>query len=205
MPQILLHVTFTVSGLEPDYSGTVTFTDASGTQDVVPIKSNGAYSANLSNLTNGTITYLLSVSNPAGNVITVDPPLNLGDGSANAPAGTPQLPTLLNGYAVRPSWNVAGVDYYVGVPTGTVLKILILLGWQEFQLTQLHILSLSLGTILRLVDMIFHLMAAGRFTLPGTTTQLRTAILRLVQMDRHQSLLGSMDRRPPTRRSKTTP
>jgi len=76
----------------------------------------------LSNLTNGTITYLLSVSNPAGNVITVDPPLNLGDGSANAPAGTPQLPTLLNGYAVRPSWNVAGVDYYVGVPTGTVLK-----------------------------------------------------------------------------------
>ena len=47
--------------------------------------------------------------------------LNLGDGSANAPAGTPQLPSLLNGYAVRPSWNVAGVDYYVGVPTGTVL------------------------------------------------------------------------------------
>jgi len=116
------HVTFTVSGLEPDYSGTVTFTDASGKQDVVPIESNGAYAANLSNLTNGTITYLLSVSNPAGNVITVDPPLNLGDGSANAPAGTPQLPTLLNGYAAQPSWNVAGVDYYVGVPAGTVLK-----------------------------------------------------------------------------------
>jgi len=115
------HVTFTVSGLEPDYSGTVTFTDASGTQDVIPTESNGAYAADLSNLRNGTITYLLSVSNPAGNVITVDP-LNLGDGSANAPAGTPQLPTLLNGYAVRPPWNVAGVDYYVGVRTGTVLK-----------------------------------------------------------------------------------
>ena len=44
------------------------------------------------------------------------------DGSANAPAGTPQLPTLLSGYAVRPSWNVAGVDYYVGVSAGTVLQ-----------------------------------------------------------------------------------
>ena len=53
------HVTFTVSGLEPAYSGTVTFTDASGTQDVVPIKSNGAYSANLSNLTSGTISLSL--------------------------------------------------------------------------------------------------------------------------------------------------
>ena len=116
------HVTFTVSGLESDYSGTVTFTDASGKQDVVPIESNGAYSANLSNLTDGTITYLLSASDPAGNVITVDPPLNLGDGSANAPAGAAELPNLLSGYAVRPSWNVAGVDYAVGIPQGTVLK-----------------------------------------------------------------------------------
>ena len=116
------HVTFTVSGLEPDYSGTVTFTDASGTQDVVPIELNGAYSTNLSNLKSGTITYLLSVSDPAGNVINVDPPLNLGDGSANAPAGAPQLPNLLSGYAAQPSWNVAGVDYAVGIPSGTVLK-----------------------------------------------------------------------------------
>src|SRR4029077_13281909 len=28
----------------------------------------------------------------------------------------------LNGYAVRPSWNVAGVDYAVGYSAGTVLK-----------------------------------------------------------------------------------
>jgi hypothetical protein len=115
-------VTFTVSGLESGYSGTVTFTDSVGHQNVVPIESNGAYSANLSNLTSGTITYLLSVSDPAGNIIKVDPPLNLGDGSANAPAGTPELPTLLSGYAVRPSWNVAGVDYAVGMPSGTILK-----------------------------------------------------------------------------------
>ena len=34
----------------------------------------------------------------------------------------PQLPGLLNGYIVRPSWTVAGVDYAVGVSSGTVLK-----------------------------------------------------------------------------------
>ena len=44
----------------------------------------------------------------------------LNDGSANAPTGTPQLPNLLAGYEVRPSWEVAGVDYAVG-PTSTPL------------------------------------------------------------------------------------
>ena len=116
------HVIFTVSGLESGYSGTVTFVDAVGSEDVVPIGSNGAYAADLSNLVNGTIDYTLSVHDAAGNVITVDPPLNLGDGSANAPAGTPQFSTLLNGYAATPSWNVAGVNYAVGIPSGTVLK-----------------------------------------------------------------------------------
>lgn len=46
----------------------------------------------------------------------------LGDGLANAPANTPQLPNLLSGYSVRPTWNVAGVDYAVGYASGTVLK-----------------------------------------------------------------------------------
>jgi Bacterial Ig-like domain/Bacterial Ig domain len=46
----------------------------------------------------------------------------LGDGLANAPAGTPELSTLLNGYAVRPTWNVAGVDYAVGYASGTILR-----------------------------------------------------------------------------------
>ena len=64
----------------------------------------------------------MSVTDPAGNVTTVDPPLNLGDGSINSPRGTAQLPTLLDSYAVRPSWNVAGVDYHVGTPIGTTLK-----------------------------------------------------------------------------------
>jgi hypothetical protein len=46
----------------------------------------------------------------------------INDGSANAPAGIPELPNLLSGYNVRPAWSVAGVDYYVGTPSGTVLK-----------------------------------------------------------------------------------
>ena len=44
------------------------------------------------------------------------------DGSAGAPAGAPQLPSLLSGYAARPPWQVAGVDYAVGVPSGMTLK-----------------------------------------------------------------------------------
>jgi len=43
------------------------------------------------------------------------------DGYANAPAGTPLLPTLLSGYAAIPPWEVAGVNYAVGVPAGTTL------------------------------------------------------------------------------------
>lgn len=45
------------------------------------------------------------------------------DGCAAATSGTPQLPTLLKPYGGhRPPWNVAGVDYAVGIPSGTVLK-----------------------------------------------------------------------------------
>lgn len=43
------------------------------------------------------------------------------DGVSGAPTGTPQLPSLLSGYAVRPPWNVAGVDYRVGINTGVTL------------------------------------------------------------------------------------
>ena len=100
----------------------MTFTDTTGHSDVVSIGSNGTYSANLANLANGTLTYVMRVTDPAGNVITVDRTATLGNGSANAPAGTPEYPNLLNGYAVRPSWEVAGVDYYVGVPANAVLS-----------------------------------------------------------------------------------
>src|ERR1700730_6133037 len=47
----------------------------------------------------------------------------INDGSANASAGVAQLPGFLNSYgAKRPAWNVAGVDYNVGVPDGLALK-----------------------------------------------------------------------------------
>ncbi|MBR0907024.1 right-handed parallel beta-helix repeat-containing protein [Bradyrhizobium liaoningense] len=44
------------------------------------------------------------------------------DGSANAPTGTPNFPNLFSGYVTRPPWQVAGVDYRVGINTGVVLK-----------------------------------------------------------------------------------
>jgi hypothetical protein len=116
------HVTFKVSGLEGDEHGTMTFTDTAGQQAVVNVGSNGSYTADLSSLKQGTITYLLTETDPAGNTVSVDPPISLGDGSANAPSGTPQLSNILSGYAARPGWNVAGVDYHVGTPSGTALK-----------------------------------------------------------------------------------
>ena len=46
------------------------------------------------------------------------------DGCAGAPTGTPQLPNALATYgAKRPKWSVAGVDYYVGVPSNITLKV----------------------------------------------------------------------------------
>src|SRR5262249_43812194 len=52
------------------------------------------------------------------------PPASSGyvDGANGAPSGTPQLPSILSGYAVRAPWQVAGVDYAVGVPVGTTLR-----------------------------------------------------------------------------------
>ena len=119
---IAAHVMVVISGLASDMTGTVTFTDQNGKQDVLTIGGNGTYTTDLSNLATGGLTYLLTATNPEGDVVNVDPVAMLGDGSANAPAGAAQLPNLLNGYAVRPSWYVAGVDYHVGVPTGLALK-----------------------------------------------------------------------------------
>lgn len=47
----------------------------------------------------------------------------INDGSANASAGSAQHPDMLASYgANRPAWEVAGVDYRVGVPQGLALK-----------------------------------------------------------------------------------
>jgi hypothetical protein len=45
------------------------------------------------------------------------------DGCSGAPSGTPQAPALLASYSAhRPAWDVAGVDYPVGITSGTTLK-----------------------------------------------------------------------------------
>jgi hypothetical protein len=47
----------------------------------------------------------------------------MDDGSSSASPGVAQHPMLLDGYAARPLWKVAGVDYAVGFPAIGVLKI----------------------------------------------------------------------------------
>jgi hypothetical protein len=72
----------------------------------------------------GTVTDALGLtaSMPVTVTSTTADPWATLDGRANAPTGAPQYPTALNGYAVRPPWKVAGVDYRVGINTGVVLK-----------------------------------------------------------------------------------
>jgi transposase len=48
---------------------------------------------------------------------------SVDDGSTGASPGTAQHPMLLDNYAARPPWKVAGVDYAVGLPAGIVLKL----------------------------------------------------------------------------------
>jgi len=49
------------------------------------------------------------------------------DGCSGASAGSPQYPNLLSKYgSKRPIWDVAGVDYHVGIPAGTTLT-----DWQK--------------------------------------------------------------------------
>ena len=71
------------------------------------------------------------------NSFVVRPPLGIikaqsfalyDDGYANAPPGPIQRPALLAGYSARPPWKVAGVDYAVGIPAGTVLT-----DWQNLK------------------------------------------------------------------------
>src|SRR5271168_4859360 len=55
------------------------------------------------------------------------------DGSGGAPGGTPQLPALLTAYMTTLhalGCKIAGVDYYVGIPSGTTL-----MDWQSISQT----------------------------------------------------------------------
>jgi hypothetical protein len=68
------------------------------------------------------MAFLSGVQAPATAETQKVTPRVFDDGSAEAPRGAPQLPTLLSGYAARPPWAVAGVEYLVGYPAHTVLK-----------------------------------------------------------------------------------
>jgi len=66
-----------------------------------------------------TYTYVVKAFDAAGNVSSASNTATSttgtwDDGVAAAPAGTAQYPNLLQGYAARAPWHVAGVDYYVG-------------------------------------------------------------------------------------------
>jgi hypothetical protein len=73
-----------------------------------------------------TYTYTVKAFDAAGNVssasnIATSTTGTWADGFAAAPSGTPQLPSLLQGYAARTPWRAAGVDYAVGITPGTTL------------------------------------------------------------------------------------
>lgn len=69
----------------------------------------------------GAAVWLAFVSGLQGQAMA-ESALRFADGSSAAPPGKPLLPGILAHYAARPPWKVAGVDYAVGVPAGTVLQ-----------------------------------------------------------------------------------
>ena len=135
--QATLSLTFsepvTVAGGTPtltlDSGGTATYSGGSGsstlsfTYTVGAGQNTTALAATAVNLNGATISDSagteanLSLAGVAQDAPTID---TYNDGSAKAPAGTPQLPNLLAGL-VAPPWQVAGVNYAVGVPSGTTL------------------------------------------------------------------------------------
>lgn len=71
-----------------------------------------------SSLQTASLTVQASNGAAGSNTITVN---GFADGSPNALTGTAPFPSILSGYTARAPWKVAGVDYAVGIPTGTTL------------------------------------------------------------------------------------
>src|SRR4029079_16828890 len=64
---------FTVSGLDADASGTVTFTSTGGGSPVVvAVSANGSFSADLSGLGDGTVSSVLAITDDAGNTASAN-------------------------------------------------------------------------------------------------------------------------------------
>jgi hypothetical protein len=67
------------------------------------------------------VTLTVQASNSIGSGVGFIEINAYADGSVGAPDGPVQYPNGLSGYRARPPWKVAGFDYYVGIPRGTVL------------------------------------------------------------------------------------
>ena len=128
-------ISLTMSPASPAFSGTLSLsgTDAAKfqiigtnleTNGVVPT---GSYQINIiatqSGVTNSPFPQAETIT---GSNVSCPRGTSYQDGCPGAPSGTIQYPNLLNSYAVRPPWNVAGVDYYVGMPAGQNL-----IDWQS--------------------------------------------------------------------------
>lgn len=80
--------------------------NSTGAADIVPSRQGALY------------TLTVNASNGAGaSANQAVPVMFFDDGALSAEACTVQHPTFFSGYAVRPPWQVAGVDYCVGLPS----------------------------------------------------------------------------------------
>ena len=87
---------------------------------VITFTSQGAADYNGS-IAQKSVMLTVRATNPSGSGTGIVHINAYADGSINAPNGSPQYPSGLSRYSVRPPWKVAGFDYYVGIPPGTTL------------------------------------------------------------------------------------
>ncbi|MDR3660194.1 MAG: Ig-like domain-containing protein, partial [Mycobacterium sp.] len=108
-------------------NSTITVYDGTTAVGTGSTNSSGSWSVTTSALSTGSHNLTATATDVAGNVSALSGPLDPVIGSTSTTTtvstGTPQAPHLLDSYgADRPSWQVAGVDYYVGCPQGLALK-----------------------------------------------------------------------------------
>jgi hypothetical protein len=124
-------ISLTMSPASPAFSGTLSLsgTDAAKfqiigtnleTNGVVPT---GSYQINIiatqSGVTNSPFPQAETIT---GSNVSCPRGTSYQDGCPGAPSGTLQYPNILSGYVSHPPWNVAGVDYHIGVPSSTTLQ-----------------------------------------------------------------------------------
>ena len=162
-------VAFTISGLESDDSGTLTFSDQAGHAMVVAIANGQAVDSqghpistvNLSSLSDGTITSLIAISDPAGNQFSAsgntvpleqklgEHPSVLVNGGSPTPigaAGAGQVAFTISGLASDDSGTLtfsdqAGHAMVVAIANGQAVDS------QGHPLSTVNLSSLSDGTI----------------------------------------------------------